>query len=112
MDWSTFEHFCKVKGLRPVEKYEVEKATIAIAETDWENDKKLEFPFGYYQTLFAAGGKASKGNLDVAQWLEFDAFHDKDKGMTMEEKRQARIRTTKAEALKFVQNNIELGRYG
>jgi hypothetical protein len=110
MDFSEFERFCEIKGLRPVEKYETPKATVAIAETDWERPTR-EHPLGYYQTVFAVGGKASKGNLDVAQWLEFDALHDKDKGMTQEEKRQSRIRATKEEAMKFIEKNIEMGRY-
>ena len=112
MNWSEFERFCEIKGLRPVEKYEQPKAIVAIAETDWENDKLGEFPFGYYQTVFAVGGKASKGNLDVAQWLEFDAFHDKEAGLSQKEKREARLRATREAASQFIEKNIEMGRYG
>ena len=111
MDWPEFERFCRIKGLRPVERYDEEKAIIGIAETDWENDRIGDFPFGYYQTVFAVGGKASKGKLDVAQWLEFDAFHDKDRNMTQEEKKLSRRRATLYEARKFVEKNIETGRY-
>jgi len=111
MDFPEFERFCQIKGFRAVERIEDPKATIVIAETDWEKPTR-EFPLGYYQTVFAVGGKASKGKVDVAQWLEFDAFHDKDKGMTPREKELSRRRATLEEARKFVEKNIETGRYG
>lgn len=112
MDWSDFENFCRTKGLHAISKYEEEKAIIAIAETELETDRAIDYPWGYYQTVFAVGGKASKGKVDVAQWLEFDAFHDKDKGMTQEEKKKARRRATLEEARKYVETNLKMGRYG
>lgn len=111
MDFPEFERFCQIKGLHPVERIEDPKATIVIAETEWENDKPGQFPMGYYQTLFAVGAKASQGKLDIAQWLEFDAFHDLKEGLTPEEKKQSRRRATLKVAREFVKKNIETGRY-
>jgi len=112
MEWPEFERFCQIKGLRPICKLEEKKATIGIAETDYENDKRDAHPWGYYQTVYAVAGKASQGKVDVAQWLEFDALHDKDKDWSQETKRQARINVTIKIAKEFVEKNIEAGRYG
>lgn len=86
------------------------KAIILIAETDWEKPTN-DCPMGYYQTVFAVGGKASKGKIDIAQWLEFDAFHDMKAGWSMKEKRLARHRATLAAAREYVDTNLEIGRY-
>ena len=43
--------------------------------------------------------------------LMYFRLNDKDKGMTPEEKRLSRIRATKKEAQKFIDKNLEIGRY-
>jgi len=103
MDWPEFERFCQIKGLRPVRKVDDPEAIIGIAETDWENDRPGEYPLGYYQTAYAVGGRNSKGKVDFAVWIEFDALHDKDEGWTQEAKRQARINKTLKEARTLIE---------
>jgi len=105
-----FEKFIRTKGLNPVQKIERPKATIFIAETDYENDKPNEFPMGYYQTAYAIATRASEGKMDLMSYLEFDAFHDMDQGFTQAQKRNARINATIEEADEFIKKNIEAGR--
>ena len=108
MDWPEFETFCKIKGLRTVTKIDDPKAIIAIAETDFEPPNK-DHPWGFYQTVYAIGGKASHGKVDIAQWLEFDATHDMDR--TDNDRRQGRITTTIATARDTVKKMLETERY-
>lgn len=112
MDGSTFEDFCRKKGLRPSKKIEDTHATIYIAETDLELDRPFEYPWGYYQTVWAISGKASKGKLDMAQWLEFESMHDKEQSLSVEGKRQARINATIKVARSVIDKCLETGRYG
>lgn len=104
------QKFLPIKGLRVVDKIDLPKATIFIAETDHLNDRK-DYPMGYYQTAFFVGAKASKGEIDGGIPFEFDAFHDKDKGWTPEAKKMARRNATIKEAKKWVDKNIEMDRY-
>ena len=80
------EKFLPEKGLRYVEKIELPKATIHLAETEYMNDRPNEFPTGYYQTAFFIAAKVSKGDIDGGVWVEFDALHDKEKELTPEQK--------------------------
>lgn len=105
-----FGHFMGIKGLRPVQRIERPKATIFIAETDYETDRPKEFPLGYYQTVFAIATRASKGKMDLMSFLEFDAFHDMEEGWTTDQKRNARINMTIKEADTFIKKNVEAGR--
>lgn len=106
-----FEDFCRKKGLRLVEKIDEPRAIIYIAETDYEGPK-AGFPWGFYQTFWCLAGKASQGNPDFGQWLEFDAMHDTDKNWSTDQRRQARLKTTKDIAYDFMKKNIETRRYG
>src|SRR3546814_7990360 len=65
------EKFTRAKGLHPAGRVTVPEGTILIAE-GFKNDSPMEFPWGYYETAWAV---ARKG-VDVAQCLQFDAFHD------------------------------------
>lgn len=112
MDGSEFEKFCRIKGLHPVKKITDPKADIFVAETDWMNDNPREFPWGYYQTVWAVAGKASKGKIDVARWLNFDVMHDKEKNLSIEGKKQARINAAVEDARGFVHENLKVARYG
>lgn len=105
-----FEHFCQVKGLRIVEKIEEPKGTIYIAET-YHEPAKEGFPWGFYQTYWCLAGKASKGEPDFGQYLEFDALHDSDKNWSQDQKREARLNITRQIAKDFLKKNIETGRY-
>lgn len=111
MSIEQFATFLEKKGLHPVCRLEESGGIILIGETDWENDRPNEYPNGYYQTVYGLAGSATSGNMDIAQWLMFDAFHDMDKGWTQEEKRQQRVKATIEVAKKVLQVNVETRRY-
>ena len=105
-----FEKFCKHKGLKPCGRADTAKGDIYLAETFLENDDE-DFPNGYYQTFWCLVGSASQGKLDGGSWLMFDKYHDWDKGWTEKEKREARTKTTLEQAVKWLNDNIEVGRF-
>lgn len=112
MDETVFDTFCRTKGLHPVSRETTPYGDIFIAETELELDRPAEFPWGYFQTFYCIGGTAaSKNNMDIGQWLEFDAMHDSDKGWTPATKRQARLKATRDAAQAFIDANVEVGRY-
>ena len=108
--WKELEDMVKHKELRAVRKIEKPKYTIALAETDYL-PPNIDHPWGFYQTLYVVAGSASHGNPDIGQWLEYDAMEGSDKGLTQEERRRGRERTTIAIAEDFATKNVEVGRY-
>ncbi len=84
--------------MHQVMKISEKNGDIYIAETEWENDRPKEYPLGYFQTAYFLMSRRSEGKVDVGQWLEFDAFHDLQKGWTAESKRDARISATANQA--------------
>lgn len=93
IDGPGFDDFLRHFGIKPVLKITDPKADIYIGETELEPPNQV-FPWGFYQTIYGIAGKSSRGKLDVAQALNFDAFHDSHKGWSNETRRQARINMT------------------
>lgn len=93
-----FVAFCKNKGIRLLDKKQLPKGDVYIAETDLEPPTH-EFPWGYYQTsYFIARGE----RFICGRWMDFDAMHDTDREWTQEQKRQARINSALEEAKKVL----------
>ena len=97
------QEFCKIKGLRLNDKIPTKNGDIYIAETDLEMDNRREFPWGYYQVFYVITNRLSKGKFLCGRWMDFDAMHDKDKGWSTTEKRNARLRAVEAEARKIIE---------
>ncbi|MCH2612553.1 MAG: hypothetical protein MK006_15920 [Pirellulales bacterium] len=104
--YETFLDFCEKKGLRCVERGDVGKAEIFIAETDKEADllRFPQYPNGFFQTAWFVASNASEGKLDVGQWIEFDGLHDLQHSNS--ERQQMRINVARKEAERFIENSI------
>lgn len=100
-----FETFARRKGLTPCDKVELPECTVYIAD-GFKNDKPGEYPWGYYETAWAT----ARGEMDVAQCLEFEAFHDPK--YPVPDKQKLRINRALKEALAFRDANVETKRYG
>lgn len=106
------DEFVRQRGLRPLGVAEHKGRKIYLAETDLEMDRPIEYPWGYYQTAWFVTSPASDEKFDGGSWVEFESMHDTEQNWTPETKRQARIQTTVQHAAKWIDSNIETGRYG
>lgn len=104
MDAQKFEKFVRAKQLRPAEMITLPECVVYVAD-GFKNDRPLEYPWGYYETAWAT----ARDGVDVAQCLEFEAFHDPE--YPQEEKKRLRVRAAIKEAVKWAGVNVESGRY-
>lgn len=100
-----FEKFTRAKGLTPEKKLTLEECEIYIAD-GFKNDNPKEYPWGYWETAWAT----ARNGMDIAQCLEFQAFHDPEYP-SPEEKKRLRVNAAIREAVKWVGMNVESGRY-
>lgn len=104
------DRFVRDHGLNPVGVSTYRGRDIFIAETEYENDRPIEFPTGYYQVAWFINSNDSHEKLDVGRGIDFDALHDMECGWTMEAKRQSRINTSLLDAHNWINKSIEVGR--
>jgi len=102
------DQFVHANGLNPVGEWKHGDKSIFIAETDFENNKPIEYPTGYYQVAWFV---FANDKLDVGRGIDFDGLHDMMQGWTIEAKRQARINTALEDARKWLDQSDETGRF-
>lgn len=105
------DKFVRDNGMLPYGKEIYKGTSIYIAETELENNKPNQYPWGYYQVAWFVSASASKGKIDGGSWVEFESMHDSDKGWSQEEKRNKRIQSALENAHEWINKNIETGRY-
>ena len=109
------DDFVRKNGFRPVGKWTYKEMEIYVAESDLVLNKPQEYPWGYYMTTWFVANPIRTNNevhkFDVGSWVEFDAFHDAEKGWTRETKRQARIGPALTMAQDWIDKNLEVERY-
>jgi len=108
---SELDAFVRGMGLNPYGVVEYKGRDIFIAESDLETDQKHVSPFGYWQTMWFTTAPNSDEKMDMGRWIDFDAFHDQEQGWTAEAKRKARIQSTVEDAERWIDKNIEKGRF-
>jgi len=104
------DRFVRENDLRPYGMFAYREREIFIAETDLVTDNLVNCPFGYFQVAWFTTKPDSTEKMDVGRGIDFDAFHDKEEGWTVEAKRQARIETAIQDAKKWIDKGIESGR--
>ena len=104
------DEFVRIHGLRPYGVIRYKDRDIFIAETDLENDRPMECPWGYFQTVWFTTRPNNEDLIDVGRPIDFEAMHDKEEGWTSETKRIARIQTALNDAMKFIDQSIQTGR--
>ena len=104
------EDFVKKKGLHPYGVVSYKGRDIFLAETDLMNDDPT-LPWGYYQAAWFVTAPNSMEKMDGGSWGIYEAMHDMDKGWTLEEKRQARLRDMITKAQEWIDRSEEKGRY-
>ena len=107
MKINTLEKGLRNRELVPTIKIEDKLGTIYIAETDLQFDK--DHPLGFYQYAWAVSNKASKGKMDVMNWVEFNGNHDQN--FDSSTRRKMRINAAVEEARKFLKISKEIGRF-
>ena len=105
MDHQTFEEICRKSNMRPVHKEVRSDCTIYIAD-GFRTDKPDEYPAGYFRTVWCT----ARGEMDIARPLEFDAMHDVE-SLPLRDRERARINAAIKDAIVFVNDNKETGRY-
>ncbi len=105
------EQFVRDNGLHAYGVVHYKGRDIFLAETELENDKPLEYPWGYYQAAWFVSSPSSMEKFDVGSWAEYEAMHDKEQGWTLEAKRKARLNDVLTRATKWIDESEEAGRY-
>jgi len=101
----------QIKGMHPTAKVEYKNAEIYIAETELEQDRPNEYPWGYYQTFWVVRPQGQDNRFDGGAWLEFEAMHDPDRDWTLTQKADARENSALEQAQKWIDASNEMGRY-
>lgn len=102
--------FVRQNGLNPVGITQYKGKNIYIAETEFENDRPIEYPTGYWQVAWFINSQHSEEKLDVGRGLDFEALHDMMEGWTPRAKRDARINAAINDAKHWIDSSIEVGR--
>ena len=101
-DRAELDRFVRNMGYRPYGIITYRGRDIFLSETDFENDQPGPYPWGYYQTFWVIAQEDSDDKFQVGSWVEFDALHDKEEGLTPEEKRRSRLQTALNHAKQWV----------
>lgn len=103
MDLETFK---KVnKGFAQIERIPTPQGNVLVAETFLASSR--EYPWGHWKVVWAI----ERDGMDMGRWLEIDGMHDSDKNWTVDQKRQARINSAVEDAMAWMKDNLESGRY-
>lgn len=98
-----YEDFCRQGSAIPVEKIPTKWGDVLIAEEF--KSASTEFPWGAYRVVWAI----ERGEMDFAQELFFDAFHDPE--IPFPDKRKARVNAALLNAQGWLETNVKTGRY-